>query len=157
MYSCETEINLGVDEVIKVWMDVGSYPAWAPHFLRSEQLRGGLFEEGSERMTYYAEGDVVFEELMTVEKNDLPREFLGHFEYRYPHCGGPFVRFRLGINFYPLGECRTSVGLYWEYLLNDDEVGGAGRPTFDQTGTIAFEFWLRSLKTYAEERVGLVG
>ena len=138
-------------------MDVDGYAKWAPNFVRTQQIRGDFREEGSQSLTHYRDGEFVFEEVMSVSKNNLPYEFLATFGYRYPGGGQYFVKFAMCISFVEVSASKTCVNLYWEYLMQDDVEGcGIRRPSFDQTETVEFDYWLMCLKEYVEQGIGVI-
>ena len=81
-YTCTVDIELGIDEVARLWADEGNFKKWQDGFQHIELLEGQSGAVGAKSKILFQQGKKTLELIETIVVNDLPREKKALYEHR---------------------------------------------------------------------------
>ena len=80
-YSCTTDIELGIAEVVKLWNDESFFSEWQDGFQSIELIEGVAGAKGAKSRLMYSHGKRNLELIETIIKNNLPAEKVALYEH----------------------------------------------------------------------------
>ncbi|NNC94046.1 MAG: SRPBCC family protein [Chitinophagales bacterium] len=79
-FTCSVEINDSRDKVVKLFKDPSNLKEWQEGFVSMDSIRGAVGEVGAKTKFVYDTSGGRIELIETIQKNDLPEEFVALYE-----------------------------------------------------------------------------
>lgn len=97
-YTCEIIIDASIEKVTKLYIDRQNMSLWEKGLDAIEDIKGYLFDTGSEGYLVFVFDDQTMKMKVTVENNRLPEQIIQIFEVSgaWNRCDNKFFQYRDG-------------------------------------------------------------
>ena len=82
-FTCSVEINLPIEEVVRLYDNPDNLIEWQDGFVAIESISGNSGEEGAKSKMVYMMRDQEMEIIETIKVNNLPEEKTGEYAHKH--------------------------------------------------------------------------
>ena len=146
-YTCTTEINLPISQVVELWKDENNFREWQDGFVKIEHISGKPETIGSQSRIYLEQGKQKLELLETITSNNLPHEKRAIYEHI--HMTNTQIT-----SFKSLGDNKTQYMSQVEYTKFNKIIPKVLSMLFPGMFRKQSQKWLDQFKEFAERKGG---
>lgn len=143
-FTCTADIKVPLEKAVALWKDPENFKKWQDGFISLEAISGNPGEVGSKNRLVYKMGRNDMELIETIQKNDLPEEFIGLYEHKH-------MTNSMRSSFTKIDENNTHYVAYIDYLkLNSFMIKVMFR-LFPSVARKQTQKWIDQFKEFAEK------
>ncbi len=144
-YTCTINIDLGIDQVVKLWEDENHFAKWQDGFQSNEILQGPAGAVGSKSRIIYQQEKRKMELIETIISNTLPHEKKALYEHIHM-TNTQTTRFE------SISENQTRYISDVEYTIFKGLIPNLMARLFPGMFRKQSQKWMRQFKEFAESR-----
>ncbi len=146
-YTCTTEINLPISQVVNLWKDEANFGKWQDGFIKIVHISGEPGTAGAKSKIYLEQGKRNMELLETIVTNNLPHEKTAVYEHIH-------MTNTLTTKFTPINSNRTQYIAEVNYTKINSILPKFMALLFPGVFKKQNQKWLDQFRIFAEEKGG---